>query len=74
MGGEGFLITRIAYNGNNDPEYVGQAIPGSTTGDAVWQVKRITYDGNQNPTVIEFAGVAASFNQVWDDRASLTYG
>jgi hypothetical protein len=50
--------------------YIGSADPGSATSGALWQVKKI--DSN-NPTSITFADGDALFDNIWDDRASLTY-
>ena len=50
--------------------YIGSADPGSATSGALWQVKKI--DSN-NPTSITFADGNALFDNIWDDRASLTY-
>ncbi len=49
--------------------YVGNAAPGSSTADAVWQIKRIT---NADTTVL-FADGNSNFDNIYDDRASLTY-
>jgi hypothetical protein len=49
--------------------YIGSAPVGSATSSATWLIKRLTVSGTQ--TIIQFA--SASYNQVWDNRASLTY-
>ena len=46
--------------------YVGEAVPGTASATAAWRIKRIT------PTGVEFAGTAV-FDQVWNNRASLSY-
>lgn len=51
--------------------YVGKAIPGNETNTAVWQIQKITVVGTE--TIIEFADGDAKFDNVWDDRGSLTY-
>lgn len=51
--------------------YIGKAFPGSATTDALWQIKRIVVNGTV--TSITYAGGDDAFNQVWDDRASLSY-
>lgn len=51
--------------------YVGKANPGSDTDQNVWQIQRILVVGSE--TVIEFADGNAEFDNVWDNRASLTY-
>lgn len=51
--------------------YVGQAQDGSDIGDPVWQIQRITSSGGA--TEIEWADGNNDFDNVWDDRSSLTY-
>lgn len=51
--------------------YVGQAQDGSSIGDPVWQIQRITSSGGA--TEIEWADGNNDFDNVWDDRAALTY-
>jgi hypothetical protein len=52
--------------------YVGQADPGSSTSAAVWRVKKITE--SLGGTSIDWADGDAEFDNVWDDRDTLTYG
>lgn len=66
------MATQLDFNGGENPIYIGLAAPGSLTSEAKWQIKKITYDGS-NPTEIKFADGSPSFNQIYDDRASLTY-
>jgi len=49
--------------------YIGEALPGSLVGDAVWRVKRLT---NADTTIL-WADGDSSFDNVWNDRASLVY-
>lgn len=51
--------------------YVGQAQDGSDIADPVWQIQRITSSGGA--TEIEWADGNNDFDNVWDDRAALTY-
>lgn len=51
--------------------YVGKANIGSVTSASVWQIQKLVTDVNGGVT-LQWAGLAA-FNQVWDNRASLTY-
>lgn len=53
--------------------YVGKAAIGSSTSSAVWQVKRLDETGSPTTLVIKWADGDASFNNVWSDRATLTY-
>jgi beta-glucosidase-like glycosyl hydrolase len=51
--------------------YVGEALPGSLTSAASWRIKRITEVG---PDVsIEWSDGDSNFDNVWDDRLSLSY-
>ena len=40
---------------------------------AVWQIRKITFDINNNPTDIKFASGSPSFGAIWNNRASLSY-
>jgi hypothetical protein len=52
--------------------YVGESTPGSVTSAAVWRIKRL--DESVAPDlIILWADGNASFDNVWDDRASLSY-
>jgi hypothetical protein len=66
-------ITELDYVSGLNPIYIGTAAPGSLTSTAVWQIKKLTYDGNNNPTVILAANGTTEFNQIWDNRAALSY-
>ena len=48
--------------------YIGEASPGSSTSSAVWRIMRIT---NSDTTIVYADGGDA--DQVWDNRASLSY-
>lgn len=50
--------------------YVGNAAPGSLTSDAVWQIKRLD---STSGLVVEYADGTADFDNIWDDRAILSY-
>ena len=64
----------IAYDVNNNPEYIGLAAPGTSDSVSGWQIKKITYDVNENPTDIDFANSSADFNKIWSSRTSYSYG
>ncbi len=51
--------------------YLGFAKLGVATSEAKWQVLRIQKTGTV--TLIQYADGDTRFNNVWDDRASLTY-
>lgn len=49
--------------------YIGQADPGTLESESAWQIKRMT---NSNNTIL-FADGNANFDNVWTNRASLSY-
>lgn len=51
--------------------YVGKAATGSATSSAVWQIQKITESGAD--TTIQWADGDNSFDNIWDNRLSLTY-
>lgn len=51
--------------------YIGKAAVGSANGSAVWQISRMTVSGTV--TTIEYADGNISFDNVWDNRAALSY-
>lgn len=67
------LLTLIREH-STDPtiSYVGKAVPGTATSSALWQIKRIIAAAND--VTIEFAGSDDKFDNIFDDRESLTYG
>ena len=50
--------------------YVGMALPGALTSDAVWQIMRV--DVTAGATVL-WANGNREFTNVWDNRTSLVY-
>lgn len=66
-------IEWIAGTSEQVARYVGYAAPGSLTSAAVWRIVRITYDANDNPTVVEWADGNNGFDNIWDNRAALSY-
>jgi hypothetical protein len=57
--------------------YIGEATPGTAASSALWRVQRITLTDapstSTNDVLIEWADGDANFNNIWDNRASLTY-
>jgi hypothetical protein len=51
--------------------YVGKAVVGSVDANAVWQIVRYTQTGVILKS--EYANGAEAFNQIWNDRTTLTY-
>ncbi len=63
-------VEKIDDNANGNV-YLGYAVPGSLSSDAVWKIQRISVSGVV--TTLEWADGNTSFDNVWDDRTSLTY-
>lgn len=51
--------------------YLGEAAPGTATSAAAWRIKELTFTGDD--VTILYADGNSSFDNVWDDRASLSY-
>lgn len=51
--------------------YFGFAAAGSAEGSAVWRIKRLTVTGTV--TDIKFADGDTNFDNIWTNRAALTY-
>ena len=54
-----------------DVTYIGKAKIGSVTSDSLWQIKKVDESSN---TTITWADSNSDFDNVWDNRTSLTYG
>ena len=65
-----YAIIVAVDSGDANVEYVGRAQTGSATSSAVWQIQKI--DENSG-TVVTWADGDDKFNNVYDDRESLTY-
>lgn len=64
--------TRIDY-ADTTTQYIGRAAPTALITQAAWQVQRLTFDSSGRVTHIEWAGLAANFDQKFSNRTSLTY-
>lgn len=51
--------------------YYGEAAPGTATSAASWRIKLITIAGDD--VTITWADGNSAFDNVWDDRASMSY-
>lgn len=65
------LTVKMEYSGSN-PIYIGEAKPGTATSSAGWRIRKLTYSG-ENVTDIEWADGDIEFNNIWDNRDSLSY-
>lgn len=66
------LSLLIDYVGGANPIYIGTAAPGTATSEDKWKITKLTYDGN-NVTSLLYAAGTPNFDQVWDNRSSLSY-
>lgn len=62
----------IDYVGGTNAIYIGTATTGAAAGDLAWTIQKITYDGNNNPTAIQWASQGVG-GLVWTARATYTY-
>jgi len=67
------MSLRLDYASGQNPTYLGIAAPGTAESDPLWQIRKLTFDGNNNVTAIKYADGSTLFNKEWDDRDSLTY-
>lgn len=65
------LTKRIDFISDSE-FYKGEAAPGSDASSAVWRIQKVTIAGDGDVTQL-WAGGAATFNNIWNNRASLTY-
>lgn len=50
--------------------YIGEADPGTATSSALWRIKKMN---SASGLIITWADGNSDFDNVWDDRATLTY-
>lgn len=65
--------TNLDFVAGTNPIYIGFAVPASLTSAAVWQIRKLTYDGSSNLTNIQYAAGTTAFTSIWDNRAVLSY-
>lgn len=51
--------------------YVGEAVPNSATSSALWRVYKVAVSATS--TTVQFADGNDNFDNVWNDRSSLSY-
>jgi hypothetical protein len=51
--------------------YIGKATSGSSDASSVWQIKRIVFSGTTTDTT--WANGSTTFNNIWNNRAALSY-
>lgn len=53
--------------------YLGLAEPGTGTGAASWQIRRITYSASTDDVIVQWADGDALYDNIYSDRESLSY-
>lgn len=66
------LKQKMVYNASGLPTYIGLAKAGTATSAAGWQIRKLTYTGN-NVTAVDFADGDNNFDNVWDNYATGSY-
>lgn len=62
------------FDGSNNPIYLGTAdAAGAAKSANAWRIIKITYDGSNNPTDIQYPSGSGAFTFIWNSRASYTY-
>ncbi len=56
-----------------DYKYIGEALPGTTSTEASWRIKRIDLSDTGGDIEIIFADGVSTFTKVWDDHLSYDY-
>lgn len=62
-----------APGGSVQPRYIGYANPGTATSVAMWRIARIDYDANDLPIAVLYADGNESYDNIYDNRAVLSY-
>lgn len=54
--------------------YEGFAVrKGASTASAIWKIKKITFDADENFTSEKFADSNELYDNIWDNHTTLTY-
>jgi len=69
---DGSYIKSIDYDASGNVVYYGVTTSGTAKSAAKWQIKKFSYTSN-DLTDIQWADGNTKFDNVWDDRASLSY-
>ena len=68
------LTLALDYDSSDNLVYIGRAAKGSAKSAAAWQIKKLTYNASSSLTDIQWADSDDEFDNIWDNRASLSYG
>lgn len=67
------LQVLIDYDGGTNAIYVGSSSPSALSSAATWRIMKLTYDGNNNVTQVQFADQVNTFTKIYDNRAGYDY-
>jgi len=70
---DGQYTLALDYDASNNPIYVGRASQGTAKASAGWQIRKLSFDANNNVTDVQYAGGVSAFNAIWNNRVSLAY-
>ena len=63
----------LDYNASGNLIYFGKAAKGTSKAAAAWAIASLSYDADSNLTDIQWAAGNTRFDNVWNDRTSLSY-
>jgi len=69
-------IMNVSYGADEEPEYFGEAIPGTPDDQAGWRIYRYEYilvGGDLEAASLRFAEGETTFDKIWDDREDYEY-
>ncbi len=69
---EKFTI-KLDYDVSDNLIYVGKASRSSSAGNTVWRIQKLSYDGSNNLTDVQWANGSKDFSFEWDERTTYTY-
>lgn len=64
---------RVDFESSDTIIYQAWADPGSTNGSPVWRISKTTFLNAQGDSIVEWADGNSNFDNIWDNRASLSY-
>lgn len=66
------VYTKLLDEASATVTYLGEAVPESPMSSAVWRIQKITFDSGGDVESVYFAE-GGLFDQIWNNRGSLTY-
>jgi len=69
-------IMNVSYNAVGEPEYFGEAMPGTASNEAAWRIYRYEYGiiaGEPEVIGVRFANGDTNFDKVWENREDYDY-